>query len=55
MRDETSLLGRTLGRLSNAWSEISSSLLGRDEFAFSPELTDNDLQTLQQLIERYND
>jgi len=52
MRDETSLLGRTLRGLTKAWSEISSSLLGRDEFAFSPELTDADLETLQQLIER---
>jgi malonyl-CoA decarboxylase len=52
MRDETSLLGRTLRRLNKAWSEISSSLLGRDEFAFSPDLTDDDLETLQQLIER---
>lgn len=52
MRDETSLLGRTLRGLSKAWSEISSSLLGRDEFAFSPDLSDAELQTLQQLIER---
>ncbi|MDK1025366.1 MAG: malonyl-CoA decarboxylase [Gammaproteobacteria bacterium] len=52
MTDETSLLGRTFRRLRKAWSEISSTLLGRDEFAFSPDLTDADLQTLQQLIER---
>lgn len=52
MRDETSLLGRTLRRLSKAWSEISSSLRGRDEFAFSPDLTETDIQTLQRLIER---
>lgn len=52
MPDETSLLGRTLRGLRRAWSEISSTLRGRDEFAFSPDLTDAELQTLQQLIER---
>jgi malonyl-CoA decarboxylase len=50
--EEASLFDRTLHRLQRAWSEISRSQRGSDEFSFSPELTDADIRKLQTLIMR---
>jgi malonyl-CoA decarboxylase len=52
MLDESSFFNRTVRGLRKAWSEISNTLLKRDEFSFAPDLSDADISKLRELIDR---
>lgn len=45
-----SLLNRTLRRLRQAWSDLNTTLRGDDRCCFDPELTEQDIEQLRQLI-----